>query len=400
MDATTRVPARRLEWLRGELARWQADGLIDAGTAAQIAGRYVPGRRLSLERLILVLGGGFLGVGLIWLVSANLHLISPLTRFAGILIIWLGAAVLGEILARVVRPGPDGRPRPGAEGGAEAARLVTVLAGGGVVFQAAQSLQVPAYESSLLGVWAAGSLAYAYATGARGPLLAALVLGAGWYGWFAGEHLSVGGGVAVALLIAGVVSVAVAVLHEAGWRPEFAPLWRLTGVVLVLVGLFVAAFPRASGAGGMYGSVAIWPGLVAVVLAGAAAFALGDTGGRREVAAVVLMLGAALLLVAWAPELPAYPAGPGAAQTARALAGTLVYVLSAVWFAVVAARRDLSPLVYLVTAALVLFVTVQSFAVFQPLLSGAALFLVLGVVFLVTGVLVDYGRRRLMRVVR
>ncbi|MFC6080683.1 DUF2157 domain-containing protein [Sphaerisporangium aureirubrum] len=399
MDATTRVPVRRLAWLRGELARWQADGLIDAATAAQIGARYAPGRRLSLERLILVLGGGFLGVGLIWLVSANLHRISPLTRFAGILIIWLGAAALAEVLAR--RPREDGRSRPPGDGGAvTAARLVTVLAGGGVVFQAAQSLQVPAYDSSLLGVWAAGALAYAYATGSRGPLLAALALGAGWYSWFAGERLSIGAGAAVALLIAGVVSVAVAVLHESGWLPGFAPLWRLAGVVLVLTGLFIAVFPGASGAGGMYGSVAIWPGLVAVVLAAAAALGLGDAEGRREVAAVVVMLGAALLLVAWAPAMAAYPAGPGAAQTARALAGTIVYVLSAVWFAVVAARRDLSPLVYVVTGALVLFVTVQSFAVFQPLLSGAALFLVLGVVFLVTGVLVDYGRRRLMRVVR
>jgi hypothetical protein len=112
------------------------------------------------------------------------------------------------------------------------------------------------------------------------------------------------------------------------------------------------------------------------------------------------MLGAALLLGAWAPQIARYPAGFGAAQTARALSGTLVYILSAVWFAVVAARRDVPPLVYVVTAALVLFVTVQSFAVFQPLLSGAALFLVLGVVFIATGVLVDYGRRRLMRVVR
>lgn len=390
MNATTRVPVRRLAWMRGELARWQADGLIDATTAARIADRYVPGRRLSLERLILVLGGGFLGVGLIWLVSANLYRISPTVRFAGILIVWLGAVALGEILARTIRSG----------GGAEAARLVAVLAGGGVVFQAAQSLQVPAYDSGLLGVWAAGSLAYAYATGSRGPLLAALTLGAGWYGWFAGERVSSAGGVAVALVIAGVVSVAVAVLHESRWRPGFAPLWRLTGVVLVLIGLFVAAFPGSPESGGLYGSVAIWPGLVAVVIAGAAAFLLGDTERRREVVAVVLMLVAAMLLAAWGAEPPRYPEGPGAAQTARAIAGTLVYVLSAVWFAVVAARRDLAPLVYVVTAALVLFVTVQSFAVFQPLLSGAALFLVLGVVFLVTGVLVDYGRRRLMRVVR
>ena len=43
-----------------------------------------------------------------------------------------------------------------------------------------------------------------------------------------------------------------------------------------------------------------------------------------------------------------------------------------------------------------MFVTVQAFAVFAPILSGAALFLIVGVVLLGTGVLADRGRRRLV----
>ncbi|MDH2423865.1 DUF2157 domain-containing protein [Sphaerisporangium sp. TRM90804] len=381
-----RVPARRLAWLRAELARWQAEGVIDAETAERIAGRYAAGRRVSLERLVLLLGGGFLGVGLIWLVSANLDRLPPLTRFAGVVLVWLAAAAAGEVLRSPAR--------------AEAARLVTVLAAGGVVFQAAQSLQVPAYASSLLGVWAAGTLAYAYATAAVGPLLAGVALASVWYGWYVGEQGSRAAAVAVSLVVAGVVATSAAVLHERRWRPGFAPAWRLAGIVLALAGLFVAAFPGVA-AGDMYGSPALWTGLGAAALAAGAAAALGGAAGRREVVPVVLMVGAALLLAAWAPGDGArYAAGPDAAQTLRALAGTLVYILAAVWFAAVAARRDLPALVYLATAALVVFVTVQSFAVFQPLLSGAALFLALGVVFLVTGVLVDRGRRRLMEVAR
>ncbi|MET8156290.1 DUF2157 domain-containing protein [Sphaerisporangium sp. NPDC005289] len=486
-----RVPARRLAWLRGELARWQAEGVIDATAAERIAGRYVPGRRLSLERVVLLLGGGFLGVGLIWVVAANLDQLSPLVRFAGITVVWLAAAVLGEALA-----GPAVR---------SAARLVAVLAAGGVVFQAAQSLQVPAYGSGLLGVWAAGALAYAYATRAAGPLLAALVLGASWYGWWAGEQTDSAGGVAVCLVAAGTAAISLAVLHErlrtragaiagpdgagetqdgpvraggvvtggpvpAGivrdvvapspWSGRFAAVWRAAGFLLALGGLFVAAFPGVS-QGEMYGAPALWAGLTAAAVAAGAALVLGGAGDRREAAAAqvfggagdrrepagaqvlggagdgrepaaaqvlggpqdrremlarrvlggagdryevlaaLVMVVAAVGLVAWAPgDVDPAMGGFTAAQTARAVAGTLLYILAASWFAVAAARRDETHLVLIATVALVVFVTAQSFAVFQPLLSGAALFLALGVIFIVTGALVEYGRRRLMEATR
>ncbi|MFC4012723.1 DUF2157 domain-containing protein [Nonomuraea purpurea] len=391
MAPTRRVPARRLAWLRGELARWQAEGVIDEGTARRIEAGYVPGRRLSLERLVLLLGGGFLGIGLIWLVSANLDQLSPLVRFVGITVIWIAAAVAGETLPQ--------------EGGRLSARLVTVLAGGGVIFQAAQSLQVPAYTSSLLGVWAGGALAYAYAAAATGPLVVALMIASVWYGWFVGEQSGGAGAIAVGLLAAGAVAYAIATLHDSGrlrdgGRPaRFAGPWRLAGVVLSLSGLFVAAFPGV-GANGAFESPALWAGLAATAIA-IIAVLLTRREGRWEALAVAGMIGLAMLLVIWTPRGDyGYIGGFGAEQTARAVVGTLAYVLAAAWFAVVAARRDLSYLVYLATAALVLFVTVQSFAVFQPLLTGAALFLALGVVFIGTGFLANYARHRLMEATR
>ncbi|WP_433499326.1 DUF2157 domain-containing protein [Sphaerimonospora sp. CA-214678] len=397
MESTRRVPARRLAWLQGELARWQTEGVIDEGTARRIAAGYAPGRRLSLERLVLLLGGGFLGVGLIWLVSANLDQLSPLVRFAGITVMWIGAAVAGETLPH--------------EGGRQAARLVNVLAGGGVIFQAAQSLQVPAYTSGLLGVWAGGALAYAYAAAAAGPLVVAIVITSAWYGWLIGEQSDGAGAVAVGLLAAGAMASAVALLHDgdrlraSGRRQDgerltrFAGPWRLAGVVLALSGLFVAAFPGV-GADGPFGSPALWAGLATAGTAIATVF-LARREGRWEALAIAGMIGVAVLLVIWTPRGDyGYTGGFSAEQTARAVVGTLVYVLAAAWFVIVAARRDLSYLVYLVMAALVLFVTVQSFAVFQPLLTGAALFLVLGVVFIGTGFLVNYGRNRLMKATR
>ncbi|GII56857.1 hypothetical protein Pth03_52460 [Planotetraspora thailandica] len=386
MESTRHVPHRRLAWLRGELARWQAEGLIDDGTARRIEAGYVADRTLSLERLALLVGGGFLGVGLIWLVSANLDRLSPLLRFTGITVIWVSAAVAGEFLRH--------------EGGRQAARLITVLAGGAMIFQAAQSLQVPAYTSSLLGVWAAGAVAYAYATVAKGPLVMATVIASAWYGQVLGEQGGGAAALALGLLGAGGVSSAVAVLHDGGRLARFAGPWRLAGVVLTLSGLFVAASPGVS-ADRAFWSPTVWAGLTAAGIAITAAVVLTGRDGRREALAVASMIGIALLLVMWTPLGTHWYTGAfSAEQTARGVVGMLAYVLAATWFAVVAARRELSYLVYLVTAALVLFVTFQSFAVFQPLLTGAALFLTLGVVFIGSGFLVNYGRRRLMEATR
>ncbi|GGK77433.1 hypothetical protein Sme01_43300 [Sphaerisporangium melleum] len=447
-----RVPARRLAWLHGELVRWQAEDLLDADAARRIADRYAAGRRLGLERLVLLLGGGFLGVGLIWIVAANLDRLSPVTRFAGITLVWLAAVVLGEILT-----GPAAR---------SAARLVAVLAAGGVIFQAAQSLHVPAYSSGLLGVWAGGALAYAYATRAAGPLVAALAIGSFWYGWWAGDQAGAAG-VALSLVAAAAAAVCLAIVHEgrpatadagdaatagtaggagdgagvavaaaggggggaaeaggaaaggtgrggggrtawwgggpiarAGWSGRFAAVWRCAGFLLALSGLFVAAFPGV-GRADLSGSPAIWTGVAAAIVAAGAALSLGDPGARREVLVALVLIIATAGLVSWSPgDLHGPEAGLTGAQTARALTGTLIYILAASWFAASGARRDVSSLVAIATAALVVFVTAQSFAVFQPLLSGAALFLALGVIFIVTGALAEYGRRRLLGVRR
>jgi uncharacterized membrane protein len=84
----------------------------------------------------------------------------------------------------------------------------------------------------------------------------------------------------------------------------------------------------------------------------------------------------------------------------RAVVAILLYLLAAVWVAALGVLRDARGLTQLAMAALVLFTVVQSFAVFEPILSGAALFLALGVVLAGAGYLVDRGRRRLVTEVR
>ena len=54
-------------------------------------------------------------------------------------------------------------------------RILAALTFGAVIMQAAQSLQVPAYEPQLLAWWGLGALVHAYVVRATGPLVVGLV---------------------------------------------------------------------------------------------------------------------------------------------------------------------------------------------------------------------------------
>src|SRR4029453_3396601 len=147
MDTTRQaVSPRQLAWLHDELPRWQAQGLVTGEHAALILGQYRAVKRAGLARLMLYLGAAFVGVGVIWLVAANLDQFPPLGRFLVVTSFWLGATPRARVLGSRHAPGHGpGSPATGA------ARGLAALAFGAVVFQAAQSLQVPAYEPALVG---------------------------------------------------------------------------------------------------------------------------------------------------------------------------------------------------------------------------------------------------------
>ena len=159
-DATPAAPAHRdpavhpatpgqLHWLEGELRHWRLEGLVDDETASAIRGRYVASRRFTLSRIVLTLGAGFVGLGLIWLVAANLDEMSPLLRFGLMLLVWLGLVAAAELLAdrrgprrrgdrcaprgvRVARPGhPVARARCGARARGTLRRRPAVCLGRG-----------------------------------------------------------------------------------------------------------------------------------------------------------------------------------------------------------------------------------------------------------------------------
>ncbi|HVE98530.1 MAG TPA: DUF2157 domain-containing protein [Mycobacteriales bacterium] len=388
------ISANHAAWLRREVAGWQAEGLVDDVGAASILARYPVGQRASVVRLISVLGAAFVGVGLISLVASNIDEMSPSLRFGGIAFGWLAAVIVGELLARRddadAQRGVDDRPSLAVG----SARLVAVAAYGATIFQAAQSLQVPAYSSLLVGCWAAGALAYAYACRGAGPLVVGVATLVGWYAWAVGERSGTAAAVVAALLAAAVVTTAVAGVHDTGRLRPFAAPWSYAGAALALIGLFVAAIPQVGEDGLNLAPPHIGGFALAVVFAAGVA-SLGGTQVRREAVAALAILGAGLLLLSWTPADVDDDALSGGELT-RALFATAIYLAAAVWFAVVGAVRDRPQLTNLATAALVVFVTMQSFGVFAPLLSGAALFLVLGIVLLAVGVLADRGRRRIV----
>jgi uncharacterized membrane protein len=388
MSSPRPAPRHHLDWLTGELVHWQAEGWLEAQHADEIIRSYRPVARLSLTRLILTLGAGFVGVGLIWLVGANLDALPPLLRFGVVAAFWLATTTGAEWLAGRRQ---DGGAIPSPVVGA--ARIVAALAFGAVVFQAAQSLQVPAYEPRLVGYWALGVLVLAYAVRALSPLLIGLGLATGWYVWQAVADAESGLGVVLGLLVAGVAAVSVATLHTR-WRPDFAASWREVGALLVLTGLFVAAVPEV-GREETEWTATLVVGLAVAGLLAAGAVVVGSGRSRLEPVGAAVLAAVAAGLVFWDP--PNDRDALTAEDVAHAAVAVAVYVLVAVLVALLGVLHDSWRLTALATLALVVFTTVQSFAVFARIMQGALLFLLLGVTFLATGYGFDRARRRLAR---
>lgn len=380
---TTLSPGR-LDWLTDQVRLWQADGLLDAGQSEAILGRYTASsHRLPLVRLLLALGAVFVGIGVIWLVAANLESLSPSLRVALVAVVWLAALVGGEVLAsRDSSP-----PLVGA------VRLLAALLVGALVFQAAQTLQVPAYEPVLVGCWAAAALVHAYAVGAVPPLLVGVSAGTGYVLWATLDSAWSGLAFVVALGSIALAAIALAALHST-WLRTFGPVWREAGALLALVAITVGAFPPVVREGWEPG-VGTW---VLVGVAGALCVGAAVRGARldrAEVGLTLLALLGGVALVLWEAGADGATDDLSAADVTHAVLGIALCAGAAVGLAVDGTLRRNGRLVALATSALVVVTTLQAFTVFAPVLEGAWLFLSLGVVLVGTGLAFDRGRRRL-----
>ncbi|MGA8047764.1 MAG: DUF2157 domain-containing protein [Dermatophilaceae bacterium] len=381
--------AERHRWLTGELREWERDGLLTPDAAAAIADRYVvtaeTGRRITPVRVILGLGAVFVGIGLIWLVAANVDELSPLVRFLLVVVLWLGLAVAAELTRDLV---------------SAALRLLTAITAGAVVFQAAQSLQVPAYRPHLLLAWGLGALLYAYARRSRAAGFVGITVLAVWYVW---QVMDAGGGIVTftgAVLLASVASVSLAVLHPPAWR-GFGRLWLTLGAVMSLIGVFAAAVPY-SGDGDEW-SEGLTAGIVLALGLAAAALWRSSRDEQIELGLAVGALVLGLVMSLWRPmtyDDAMVPDELSVAMWLRTGLAILVFLVVAGGWAVVGARRGLPVVSAVATVGVVVFTTFQSFAVFAPIISGATLFIAVGVVMLITGVVAERARRRIGSEVR
>ena len=381
--ATRAVAPRQLAWLRAELGDWTSQGLITQEQAASIASGYRSDShaRASVGRVLLLLGGGFVGVGLIWLVAANLDELPPTARFVAVAALWLVFLVGGEVLASR----NASRPVVGA------ARLLAAMGFGAVIFQAAQSLQVPAYEPRLVGVWAAGALLHGYLTRSHTPFFVGLVTGVVWWLWQPMWDEPNGLTVVLLLWTGSVLAASLAVLHDTR-LDDFAWAWRTVGAGMALVAMLAAAIPDIGSDGIVWTTWLV----VAMVVAGVAAMAAVLT---RPGLRVLEPLGATAVLVV-ATSIALWTTGTDtssvdAADWGHAAVSVLAYALLAVGLVALGTVRDHPALTWMAMAGLVVFTTFQSFAVFAPIVTGAWLFVVLGSVFLGTGFLFDRARREL-----
>ena len=225
--ATRSATRSQVDWLAEQLSLWQAEGLVDRAQAERISGRYRADHRFPLARLLLTLGAAFVGVGADLAgrrqpdralargsVSAPSPLLAGLPR---------RRARRSPYAARTTRA-RSSHPLPAGRRGPADGRPGL----GAVVFQAAQSLQVPAYEPVLVGqlgtrrphprVRRAGGDAAA----GRDP---------GRTAWFVWQVLDAAdselAGVAC-VMTAGVVAVAASALHTRRLDGLAAP-WREVG---------------------------------------------------------------------------------------------------------------------------------------------------------------------------
>ena len=376
----------QLAWLRTELADWTSQGIISEDQASRISTRYRSEHhaRFSVGRVLLHLGAGFVGIGLIWLVAANLDQLSPVLRFGVVAGLWLAFLVGGEALAARQASAPV----------VGAARLLAALGAGAVIFQAAQSLQVPAYEPHLVGLWAAAALLHGYLARAYVPFLVGVATGVAW--WFMQPLWSNDSGMAVVVLLGAgaVLASGLAVLHD-GRMTSFAWTWRTVAGGMALAAMFVAAIPDIARDGIEWSTWLV----VAVGLAAAAAVAAAVVRpGLRvlEPAGAVVVAVAAALLSLWTTGADA--SDVRAADWLHAGVSVAAYVALAVALVALGTVRDHPPLTWMAMVGLVVFTTFQSFAVFAPIVTGAWLFVVLGTVFLGTGFLFDRARRELAEV--
>lgn len=225
--------------LRGELARWREDGLIDASTADRIAARYAidePG--VSITALaIYILGAMLIGGGVISLVAWNWHALSTGVRLG----LALGATLLAQWFAH--RATLRGR-----RGFGQALLLLGSLLFGAALFVVARHFRQGINWPSSLLLWTLGTAAAAICYASAPNAILALLLSVIWTGVEAarGAHW-----------VTVVPLLQIAALAPLAIRTRSGPLY-LAGALAIGITIGVATVPEQHSPGAVVASVLAW----------------------------------------------------------------------------------------------------------------------------------------------
>lgn len=225
--------------LRGELARWRDEGLIDEATASRIAARYAgeePG--VSVTALaVYILGAMLIGGGVISLVAWNWHALSTGAR--------LGLAMAATVIAQWFAHRATLRGRHGL---GQALLLLGSLLFGAALFVVARHFRQGIDWPSSLLLWTLGTAAAGLCYASAPNAIFALLLSVVWTGVEAGRG---------AHWITLVPLLQVAAFAPLATRSRSGPLY-FAGALAIGITIGVASVPEQHSPGAVVASVLAW----------------------------------------------------------------------------------------------------------------------------------------------
>lgn len=431
-DHAPPITRRQREWLRAEVGRWRADGLIAPDQEEQILARYPDpdeGGRTRTTAVFTILGALLLGIGAILFIAHNWWAIPRGVKLTLILAVILLAHGSGYWLWHV----RGTYPRLG-----HALVLLGTLLYGAGIWLVAQMYHLRAHWPQGILYWALGSLPVAYSLNSRPVLaLAALLLGlwtafdqgarqAGtWlfpplfaalvgpaaYRLRAPESLALGAaGLGIwtfmnamfwsrgieefgamvgfaALAALGAALFGVSLWHDLQPRLRFmAPAYLYAGLILGLIGVYALSFrwdPNRR-------ELVRWdPAILISLLAAAAVVALA-LAVRRDRSLWPAAAGGAAVLASGLVVLVQHP-------VAQVAAANLVLLGVVAGLVAWGFREQRAGLVNVGLVAFVIQVVTRYFDLFWTLLDRSLFFMVGGVLLLAGGTWLERSRRRWLR---
>ncbi len=166
--------SRQQRWLRQEVEKWRAEGIVDEATAQRILARYPAGAERGCGRIVFsAIGAVLVGLGVILFFAYNWQAIPKAIKL--LLVFGALAAAHGSAMAVARRGGPNHALVEGLHA------LGTMLFGAGI-WLVAQIYHIDEHYPNAFLVWSIGALALAWALPSVVQALLALFLVAFWAG--------------------------------------------------------------------------------------------------------------------------------------------------------------------------------------------------------------------------